>query len=426
MIHGKKSIKYDHFAEYEFRSCRAIASRLMGVTALKIRWRGKDNKNAAFYQIIHLDYSEYGIDEYREFECVPGEADMADNKREMSALWNHFIAVMGSEVTEIDAHVMMRLIADALPLASDEVSREYDDEENREFRKHALLRIGFMMDALHAAGYDEADCAGDYAIRAIMPARLSAYETINYFIMRLVDHDYPAASVLSAMPEDDLKATELASPGIQTLMRCNIERPVKRYRKSSPGISYPYRCRITTLGKDRYYHSTFVIWLNGNLLSKDPLVTDINVGSVLSLSDYEAAMQLSRPEYITIFVCRDNMPAGFDITSLGPFKGSEVEMTPNGRLFTAYKPDNSHVDKAEYRLEGDVAAYALITLGGEIAIMSHEFMDITAVDDAFTYSVYNPFIEIRGRYRIDAPVFQTLCMAAGASFSDLVEPGEEQ
>ena len=426
IIHGRKSIKYDHFADYEFKSCRAITSRLMGVTALKVNWRGKDNPRATFFQIIHLDYSEYGVDEYREFECVPGEADYADNKREMSSMWNHFIAVMGGEVNDLDAPVMMRLIADALPLAGDDVSREYDSDENREFRKYALLRIGYMMDALHEAGFSEETCASDYAMTAVSPARLGAYETINYFIMRLVDHDYKAASVLTTMEESELEKIELTSPGIQTLMKCNIKRSSKKDHPAFDGISYPFLCRITTQARDSYYHATFIIWLSGSVLSKDPVVTDIKVGSVLKLSDYEAAMQLARSEYITVFGCKSTMPDAFDITTIGPFSGSETELMPNGQLYTAYKPDNSHVNSAEYRLEGDVIGHALLSLSGEVVLMSHSIRDITTIDDAFGYSIYAAFLEAKGRYRIDSSVFQTLCMAPGASFDDLVEPGDGQ
>ena len=426
IIHGRKSIKYDHFADYEFKYCRAVTSRLMGVTALRVAWRGKDNPRDEFYQIIHLDYSEYGVDEYREFECIHGEANHRENKREMRALWNHFVAVMGGEVNNIDAPVMMRLIADALPLAGDDVSREYDSDENREFREYALLRIGYMMDALHGSGFSEEDCASDYAITAVSPARLGAYETINYFIMRLVDHDYKAASVLTNMDEAELEKIELTSPGIQTLMKCNIQRSNKKEHPSIDGISYPFLCRATTQARDGYYHSTFIIWLSGSVLSKDPVVTEIRVGSVLKLSDYEAAMQLATSEYITVFGCKKGFPDSFDITTIGSFKGSEPDLVPNGQLFTAYKPDNSHVNNPEYRLEGDVIGHALLSLSNEIVLMSHSLRDITTIDDAFAYSIYAPFLEIKGRYRIDSSVFQTLCIAPGASFDDLVEPGDGQ
>ena len=426
IIYGKKSIRYDHFRDYEFRSCRAINVRLMGVTALKVIWSGKSNKRDRFYQIIHLDYSEYGVDEYREFECIPGDSSYSEKKHEMTDLWNHFIGVTGGEVKDIEAPVMMRLIADALPLAGKDVKREYDSGENREFRDYALFRIGYMMDALRAEGFSEDDCSSKKAIMALMPQKLGTYETINYFVMRLVDHDFAAASALSSIRIRDLRTIDLTEPGIQTLMKCNIERSSRKDHPASDGSSYPYLCRATTLAGNNYYHLTFIIWLSGSILTGDPVVTEVRTGSVLKLSDYEAAMQLARSEYITVFECEDKVLEGFNASYIGPLTEAEAQDTPNGRMYTVYKRNNSHVDSREYRLEGDVMGHALLSLGGELVLMSHSLSDITRLDDATVYSLYSPHLTARGRYRIDTPVFQTLCMVPGASFEDLVEPGDEQ
>ena len=156
LIHGKKSEKYNHFEDYDFESCRAVCARLMGVVALKVTWRGKDNRRARLFQVMHLDYSEYGIDDYQEFICTPGEEDYGENKEEMNGLWNRFVAVMGSSVAEIDPSVMLRLIEDAMPLAAEDMQREYDDDENREFRAYARLRLGYMTDALSSEGITSA------------------------------------------------------------------------------------------------------------------------------------------------------------------------------------------------------------------------------------------------------------------------------
>ena len=204
-------------------------------------------------------------------------------------------------------------------------------------------------------------------------------------------------------------------------MRCSIEPGTKKAYPPADKASYPFCCRATTLADDGYHYFTFVIWLSGNAKSKDPVVTDIKVGSAIKLSEYEAAIQLSRPEYITVFGYSGDADESFDISAVPQFKSAEAEAAPNGLLYTAYKPDNSHVDKREYRLEGDVLGHALLSLGGEIILMSHDIMDITAIDEAFAYSVFSPHIDIKGRYRIDNPVFQTICMSPGAVFSDLVE-----
>ena len=422
LIHGKQSPKYDHFSEYDFEDCRVICARLMGVAALKVSWRSRENKRARLYQVMHLDYSEYGIDEYQEFICTPGNEDFTEKRQEMSALWNRFAASMGSDIESIDPSCMLRLIEDALPLASEDRAREYDDDENKEFRAYARFRLDLMKNALNAKGITSADCSTEDAIATTSPLKLSAFETINYFLMRLVDADYPAAEYLSQLKQSELESCELTSPGIQTLMKCDIEKSDRKIDRPRDGQSFPFRCRLTTLAKDAYYHATLVIWLSGSFRSKNPVVTDIKVGSLIKLSEYEAAMQISRSEYITVFDCKDEMLDGFDSKYVGPFANSTPTMVPNGWLYTAYKSTNSHVDSASYRMNDDVYGFALLSIAGELVLMSNDLRSISMLDDATIFSLYSPFISTKGRYRLDTPVFQTLCRATGAMFDDLVEP----
>ena len=422
LIFGKQSEKYDHFRDFDFESCRAICTRLMGVVALKVTWRSKADRRERLYQVMHLDYSEYGIDEYQEFLCTPGSEDYTGKREEMSALWNHFVAVMGGSLESIDEACMLRLIEDALPLASESISREYDNDENRAFRAYARMRLGFMQDALNCRGITSADCSTKDAIETTSPLKLSTYETINYFIMRMVDLDFDAASYLSSMTMEDLRGCELSGQGIQTLVRCDIERSDRRKDVPADRFSFPFRCRLTTLARDAYYHYTLVIWLNGNHRAKNPLVTDIRVGSVIKLSEYEAAMQISRSEFLTVFDCKDEMLVGFDPKYIVPFANSTQTPVPNGWLYTAYKGDNSHVYTSSYKLNDDVYGFALLTIAGELILMSNELRYISMLDDATIFSLYSPFISTKGRYRLDTPVFQTLCGAAGAMFDDMVEP----
>ncbi len=422
LIYGRQSEKYDHFREFDFESCRAVCTRLMGVVALKVTWRSRADRRERLYQVIHLDYSEYGIDEYREFICTPGSDDFAEKREEMNGLWNHFVAVMGGIVNGIDAACMLRLIEDAMPLASEDNPRGYDTEENRLFRAYARMRLEFMTDALNCEGITSADCSTRDAIETTSPLKLSTYETINYFIMRMADCDLAAASYLSSMSMDEMRDCDLTGPGVQTLVRCNIEKSDRKHDIPADGSSFPFRCRLTTLAADAYYHYTLVIWLNGNHRAKNPAVTDIKVGSVLKLSDYEAAIQISRPEFLTVFDCKDEMMNGFDSKFIGPFANSTQTAVPNGWLYTAYKGDNSHVDTASYRLNDDVYGFALLSIAGELVLMSNDLRYISMLDDATIFSMYSPFISTKGRYRLDTPVFQTLCGAPGVMFEDMVEP----
>lgn len=421
LIEGRLSEYYNHFREYRFENCTVTATRLMGVLALKVTWRGIERQRDRYYQIIHLDYSEYGVDEYIEFECIPGNADYAANKEEMNSVWNNFTGSMGGELIDVTPDAMLRMIEMALPLASCDMDREYDTRENEEFRRYALIRIGLMTEALNDAGITSDTCTASQAITASTPKRLATCETINYFLMRLVDHDYDAAMFLSTLTREQLSDCPLGDPGIQTLIRSRIRRSSADEDVPADGTSVPYRVTITTLARNGYYHSSLVIYLNGDYRVSNPKVTAIEVGSMIRLSDYESAIQVTRPEYITVFNCPDNIFEAFDGRLIPPLAGVRPDPVPNGWLYTIYKKDNSHVNKTEYRIGDDVYGYALMTLQGEFIIMSSEMDNITSLDNSVLFSMYSPYFEVTGKYLLEnTPVFHTIVHSPGAKFEDFI------
>ncbi len=422
LVEGRLSDKYNHFEEYEFDSCQATDTRLMGVVAMKVSWRGKENSRARYYQVIHLDYSEYGIDEYLEFECIPGTDSYKENKDDMNYYWRHFNSVMGGHIVSISANAMLRLIDMAMMLARDDIDREDDNDENREFRAYASMRLDLMKDVLVRAGAGADNISPSDAMRTVSLKKLATCETINYFIMRVVDGDLDCASLLTSLDRAELRDCELTDPGIQTLIRSSIKKSDRKTDPPADGQSFPYRCRITTLARDGYYHATFVIYLSGDYRSRDSVVTQLEMGSMIKLSDYESAIQVARREYITIFECPDSILDGFDGRHIAPLASSDPSVVPNGWLYTIFNKDNSHVNKSEYRLGDDVYGYALLTIGGEFVLMSNEMNRISMLDNATVMSYYSPYLKLTGRYMIDTPVFHTLCHSPGAYFEDLIEP----
>ena len=422
VVEGRLSDRYNHFAEYSFMSCQATETRLMGVVALKVTWRGKDRPRARYYQIIHLDYSEYGVDEYLEFECIPGTDTYKQNKEEADYYWNHFAGIMGGDTVNIPASVMLQLIDMALPLTGKDIDREYDNKVNEEFREYAVMRFEMMREALASEGVTSDLSTPEDAMRAVMEKRLGTCAVINYFIMRIVDRDFDAACMLSTIGREELAACELAEPGIQTLIRSNIKKSNTVDDPPADGASHPYRCTITTLGRKGYYHSTFVVYLDGDYRTKDSLITQFEMGTMLKLSEYESAIQVARREYLTVIQCPDDILNGFDGRFIAPLENADPTVVPNGWLYTVYNKDNSHVNRTEYRIDNDVYGYALLSIGGELVLMSHDMMRINMLDNAAMMSVYAPKMTVKGRYMIDTPIFHTLYHSHGAYFEDLIEP----
>lgn len=425
VVDGKLSENYNHFLEYDLESCLATNTRLMGVVAMHITWSSKDNPKDKLHQIIHLDYSEYGVDDYFEFECTRGTSNYKENHDEAIMRWDNFVRVMGGDVIKITPEIMLGLIDSAIPLADNALPREYDTEENAEFRTHALLRFGLMKEALASRGItalsSEQEVISQTSLRS-----LTTTETINYFVMRLIDLDFSAASYLSTIPVDELKENFLTKQGIQTLIRNKIRRSDDPSDIAEDG-THPYRLKMTTLGQAGYYYCTLVVYLDKNYKERDAKVTDIRVGSINKLSEYEAAVQLRVTEYITIFDCRDRILNGFDGNRIEFLNGVEPQQVPNGWLWTVYNRDNSHVNKADYWLNDDVYGYALLTIDGEFVLMSNKIRNISYMDECTMISMYAPFMELDGRYQLEDPIFHTFCNTYGVMFRQLIDyPPDEQ
>ncbi|MCQ2567301.1 MAG: hypothetical protein MJ127_02735 [Mogibacterium sp.] len=418
-VEGKLSEHYNHFKEYHFVSCEVTDTRLMGVLAMRITWRGRNNTRALYYQVLHLDYSEYGIDDYFEFDCTPNATTYQENSEAQKYHWHAFVSVMGGKIVRLSAPVMLALIDKALPYAADNFRREYDNEENAAFRHNAIIRLDLMKEALVEEGITASDSSGQELIKAVSPHKLTTCETINYFLMRLVDLDFEAAAYLSTIPEDVLRESELTLPGIQTLMRNKIK-PLDRSVKD--GTSY--KCTMTTLGAYNYYHSSLVVELDGDFRSRDCRVTSLSVGSCERMNKIEAAYQITQHEYITVFDCRDRLLDHFDGSKLTYLCDVEPIQVPNGWLFTIYNKDNSHVNSADYRLSDDVFGYALLSIDGEFIIMSNKISNIEYMDDATVISLYAPFMSLTGRYELDTPIFHNLCSSYGVMFRELIEGPE--
>lgn len=418
--YGRLSEQFNHYNEYLVSSVEATDTRLMGVVAMRIKWKSSYDSTAAFYQIIHLDYSEYGIDDYYEFECIKGEEGYTEKFDEMKYRWNHFVSVMGGSIVKIGIEQAIALIDSAVDVWKHSRLIQQGDY-NESFRNGAIARIELMKAALNIAPYDG---DSDTLIAAVSPKHLSYCETINYFLMRLVDRDFPAAAYLSTISYERLRSCELVQPGIQTLISNSI-----RSDKGGDEIAYSgthsYNCKFMTLSDYNYYLGTARIFLSGGKPGKDRKVSALDIGVFQRLSSWESAMLVKRTEFITVYDIPDNMLAKFDYTKIIPLQNAEPQLVGNGWQFTIYNSNNTHVDSMNYHLNNDVLGSVLLTLPGELVVMTYSIVDIMMLENNIAVSEYAPFLMLKGRYQIDDMVFQSLCESTGAMFNDMITDGEE-
>lgn len=428
VVEGRQSADFNHFRLYNLESIEATETRLMGVVALRLSWRDNSSK-AAFYQIIHLDYSEYGIDDYFEYECLPANDDSELLYEEMKWRWNDMSYVMGGRIINISPEMAVKLIdlANEVWEKSELLNRGYDDNET--FRRGAIRRVELMKQSLIESGtisenYDEL-ISEEECISTVSKKTLTTYESINYFIMRLVDRDFPAAAFLSTIERDELERSELADSEIQTLMRNSVTAG-KSGIYLNHSDSFPYYCKYVSMGYSNYYYASLTLELSGGPLQKDRKVKSIEVGYHKKLSAYEADLLIKRSEYITVYDVEDRILNGFDIGNIPMLCRCNPKLVDNGWLYVLYNSDNKHVDKAEYYLNGDVYGSALLTIAGEFIVMSYKLMNISMLETDIAACSYSGNMTLSGRYEVNNMVFKSVCETTGIMFCDVIDKPDEE
>lgn len=439
VIDGRLSEKYNHFSEYEFVSCTATDTRLMGVIAMRLRWKSPDNDRQRYEQILHLDYSEYGIDEYFEYEFelndsftdeVVSSYDEIENEDlsnllfddgypnsdagESHRAWLDVSKDLGGSYVRLSPQTFIRLIDESIEVGRHNIMQRED--EFADFRKSSIARYRLLREEMANRRMLDNIVPYNEAIEAVIPSKLSTFETINYFIMRLVDRDFPAAAVLSEMKIDELSTLPIVKPQVQSLIKNSIG-----HKEDDEPSGNVFACESITLSIDRYRLSTQTITLSGKKGEYNRKVSAVNVGYVKTLSDFEVALLLVKPEYLTVYEIPDQVLGRLEINRIEAFKDATPKMVNNGWLLTIYRKNNSHVDRSIFNISEDIIGCALVSLPGELVIMSNRLYEASTLEQSIEESCYKDDFMLKGRFMIKTSIFQTLCGQTGAMLSDLVQ-----
>lgn len=444
-IEGRLSERYNHFSEYEFVSCTATDTRLMGVVAMRLRWKDPCNERQRYEQVLHLDYSEYGIDEYIEYEfelddsydddAVAAYDEMTNDELselvfdggypssdagEAHRAWLDVSKDLGGKYIKLEPRIFTRLIDESIEVGKTGIMNRED--EYADFRKSSIVRYELLRDVLSNRDYLDNLASYDEAIRAVIPSKLSTYETINYFLMRLVDRDFQAASVISELNVEALAKIPIVRPEVQSLIKNSIGQ-----REDEDLRGRVFACESITLSSERYYLSTLTVSLSGEKDDINRKIRSIEVGFTKALSDFEVALLLVTAEYLTVYEVPDHVLGRLEINNIEMLRDTTPKMCNNGWLLTIYRKNNSHVDRSIFNIGGDVIGCALVSIPGELVIMSSKLYEASAIEQSIQDSCYKDDFVLKGRYFIKTSIFQTLCSQSGAMLSDLVQiqPTEE-
>lgn len=367
----------------QFISAYVTNTRLMGVTGLYIHWGIEtEDFSTDFHQFFYFDAEEYGFETYKSI--------IGNDIEEITVIESALLGGLGGEKIKLDEDEACYLVQDyarsnenlgiAMPKGLEEyqfiLEKDLDItiKEIRELMKK-------MCDPIH-----------------------SDFQAINYFLMRCFGKDYYAAKHLSngrisVQPYSDFPISTLC---MNTIDICDEEKN-----------SYLCESLVECNGKYRIVVSEIAV----NAL----LISDFRRRSDFKVSGAEAAMMLSRPEFITVYELNTDNDEFVDESLSEITTNAMMTIHENGRLFLAFNKTNSHVDKAVFRLNEDVYGMFYITDFGQMIIASYSVKGILTMEADLRKSPLREFLDMTSKYEFKEPVLYEFIQSDFDDFDEFIE-----
>ena len=386
LIKGGLSYPYES-DKRTFISAFVTDTRLMGVVGLYIHWEVESGSFVSdFHQFFYFDAEEYGFETYR---SISGN-DMS----EISYIEHALMGGLGGQkidLTQKEAAFLIQTYANmnrrlSTPLPDGQ--KEYDflfepeieltEEERRDLFEKQCTPI------------------------------TSTYQAINYFLMRCFGKDYAAAEFLS---ESNFPLDIYADIPPATLCKNTID-----HFESESGHSYLCESLIE-------HDASYMLIVSEITMSKQGAAKKIESfekRTTMQVSAIEAAMMLSRPEFVTVYEILSS-PEEFDAGLAELTASALLTMHGGGRLFLSFNKNNDHVNKRIFRLNEDVFGLYYITDFGQMIIAAYSIKGIHAMEKELRKSALSQSLLPVSKYEFKEPVLYEFIQSDFEDFEEFLD-----
>ena len=366
-----------------FISAFSTNTRLMGVVGLYIHWEmGIDGLSSDFHQFFYLDAEEYGFETYR--SIVGG--DIA----EIAFVEQTLLGGLGGSRVDLSQKEACHLVQQyakmnrRLNLPLPQGRREYQ----------------FLLDAEIEMTPEE-----ETALFAKQCAPIvSEYQAVNYFLMRAFSKDQDAAEFLREgdFPLDILDQTPAATLCKNTINPCENEWGLSYVCESLIELDTSYMLILSELTVQAYK------------------VVSFEKRSAMNVSAAEAALMLSRPEFITVYEILSS-PEEFDNQMIELTASALLTIHDNGRLFLSFHKNNDHVDKQIFRLNEDVFGLYYVTDFGQLIVAAYSVAGIHTLERDLRKSAVAKHLLPISKYEFKEPVLYEFIQSDFEEFEDFID-----
>ena len=374
--------------EYRFAGGEVTNTRLMGVLGMHLHWLlPYETENRDLHQFYYYDIEELGLESMGVY--------IGDDEIAVEVTAKSIFGGLGAEMKSLTEREA-RYLANEM-IAETKRKNQLLPEEARDL--DFITKAPVLLTDAEKQALNEKMCVPIH----------TAYGVVNYYLMRLYGKDPEGAALLTAnnaRPED---------LGIQEPRRhCTFLR--NSIQDNGGVIRRNYLCESLIEVDDENAHrivTSEVSVAGGKIVSAQKK-------SEFRISDYEASMKLSRPEFVTVYEIYGDMDS-FDADFAPYVVGAQKTGHDCGDMYMEFKRDNYHVDQPEFMLSDDVQTLYFVTDYGQLIVGAYSLEDIVRAEALLQSGRAGKHIQSTAKYQFADPIIYEFAMSGMTDFTEFLK-----
>jgi len=96
-----------------------------------------------------------------------------------------------------------------------------------------------------------------------------------------------------------------------------------------------------------------------------------------------------------------------------------------GFLYTEFNPNNDHVKKPIYYLNGDIYAVYYVTTGNQLAVATYKEENLKDIKEYFNIEEFEGIMEFESEFKIDNPILYEFVQSGYDNFYEFINDENE-
>ncbi len=374
--------------EYRYAGGEITDTRLMGVVGMHLHWiLPYDTEDRDLHQFYYYDIEELGLESMAVY--------IGDDEIAVEVTGKSIFGGLGGRLQPLNEREA-RYLANTM-VAETKRRGQLLPEEARDLE--FITGVPVLLSEEEKAALNEKMCVPIH----------TDFGAINYYLMRLFGKDPEGAAMLT----DPDAAPEGFGP-IEPRRHCTFLRNSIQFIGGVKRRNY--LCESLIEVDDENAHRIVTSEVS---VAKGKVVA-AEKRSEFRISDYEASMKLSRPEFVTVYEIYGDMDY-FD-TEFAPFVlGATKTGHDCGDMFMEFKRDNYHVEQAEFMLSDDVQALYFVTDYGQLILGAYSLDDIVRAEALLQSGRISKIIQPTAKYQFADPIIYEFAMSGMTDFTEFLK-----